>query len=92
MATNLLLAVDPVSYVVRDEQGSVMGEEALKTIQQQLPKVTGNANTSVDEISFAGDGVTFYRRESVDWDKGKKVPALDFANAKTCTLLIESAR
>ena len=75
-----------VSYVVRDEQGSVISEEALKTIQQQLPKVIGNADTSVDEVSFAGDGVTFYWRESVEWDKGKKAPALHFANAKTCTL------
>ena len=71
---------------MRDEQGSVIGKEALKTIQQQLPKVIGNADTSVDEVSFAGDGVTFYWRESVEWGKGKKVPALHFANAKTCTL------
>jgi hypothetical protein len=73
-----------VSYIVRDEKGSVVGGEELKTLQ--LPKVIGNADTSVGEVSLAGDGVTFYRPESVDWDKGKKVPALEFANAKTCTL------
>src|SRR5262249_34137076 len=31
-------------------------------------------------------GVTFYRNESINWDKGNKIPALEFANAKTCTL------
>lgn len=75
-----------VSYIVRDEQGSVIGGEELKTLQQQLPKIIGNADTSVGEVSFVSDGATFYRPESVDWDKGKKVPALEFANAKTCTL------
>ena len=75
-----------VSYIVRDEQGSVIGGEELNTIQQQLPKTIGNADTSVDEVSFASDGVTFYWPESVDWDKGNKLPALDFVNAGTCTL------
>ncbi len=75
-----------VSYIVRDEQGNVIGGDELNTIQQQLPKTIGNADISVDEVSFASDGVTFYRHESVDWDKGKKIPALDFVNAGTCTL------
>jgi hypothetical protein len=75
-----------VSYIVRDEQGSVIGGEGLKTLQQQLPKSIGNADISIGDVSFASDGVTFYRPESVDWDKGKKVPALEFVNAKTCTL------
>jgi len=79
-----------VSYIVRDEQGTVVGGEELKTLQQQLPKVVGNADTFVGEVSLASDGVTFYRHESVDWAKGNKVPALDFANAKTCTLDLPS--
>ncbi len=75
-----------VSYIVRDEHGNVVGGDELNTIQQQLPKTIGNADISVDEVSFASDGVTFYRHESVDWEKGKKIPALDFVNARTCTL------
>ena len=75
-----------VSYIVRDEKGSVVGGEELKTLHQQIPKVIGNADTSVGQVSFASDGVTFYRDESVDWDKGTKVAVLEFANAKTCTL------
>lgn len=75
-----------VSYIVRDEKGSVIGGEELKTLQQQLPKTVGNADTAVGEVSLAADEVTFYWPESVDFDKGKKIPALEFANAKTCTL------
>jgi hypothetical protein len=75
-----------VSYIVRNEQGRVVSGEELKVLQQQIPKIVGNADTSVGEVSFASDGVTFYWHESVDWDKGKKVPALEFANAKTCIL------
>jgi len=75
-----------VSYIVRDEKGNVVGGEELKTLQQQLPKTIGNADVAVGEVSIASDGVSFYRPESVDWDKGRKVPALEFANAKTCTL------
>lgn len=73
-----------VSYIVRDEKGSVIGGEDLKTLQ--LPKVIGNADTAVGEVSLAGDGVTFYRQESINWDKGNKIAALEFVNAKTCTL------
>lgn len=75
-----------VSYIVRDEKGNVLVAEELKSLQQQLPKTVGNADVSVGEVSIASDGVSFYRPESVDWDKGKKVPALEFVNAKTCTL------
>ena len=75
-----------VSYIVRDEQGSVISGEELKALHQQLPKTIGNADTFVGEVSFAGDQVTFYWPESVDFDKGNKIPALEFANAKTCTL------
>ena len=75
-----------VNYIVRDEKGSVIGGEELKALHQQLPKTVGNADTFVGEVSFAGDQVTFYWPESVDFDKGNKTPALEFANAKTCTL------
>jgi len=75
-----------VDYIVRDEKGNVLSGEELKTIHQQLPEAIGNANTAVGEVSFIGDGETYYWPESVDWDKGKKVSTLEFANAGTCTL------
>lgn len=75
-----------VSYIVRDEKGNVLSEAELKALQQQLPKTIGDADVAVSEVSFESDGGSFYRRESVDWDKGKKVAALEFVNAKTCTL------
>ena len=75
-----------VDYIVRDETGKILGGEELKTIHQQLPETIGNGATSVSEVSFTSDGVTYYWPESVEWDKGKKVPALEFANAGTCTL------
>src|SRR5690242_5223480 len=75
-----------VNYIVRDEQGAVIAGDELKALHQQLPKTIGNADTFLGEVSFASDQVTFYAPESVDFDKGNKVPALVFANAKTCTL------
>ena len=75
-----------VHYLVRDEQGKILGGEQLKTIHQQLAEKIGNADTAVGEVSFTGDGVTYYWPESVDWDKGRKVSTLEFANAGTCTL------
>ena len=75
-----------VDYIVRDESGNVLSGEELKTIHQVLPKTIGDADTAVDEVSFTGDGVTYYWPESVNWNKGKKVPVLEFANARTCTL------
>ena len=75
-----------VNYIVRDEKGNVLSGEELKTIHQQLPETIGNGNTAVGEVSFTSDGVTYYWPESVDWEKGKKVSTLEFANAATCTL------
>jgi len=75
-----------VDYIVRDEKGTVLSGDPLKTIHQQLPETIGNAGTAVSEVSFTSDGVTYYWPESVDWEKGKKVSALAFANASTCTL------
>jgi hypothetical protein len=75
-----------VSYIVRDESGSVLQEAELKSICEQLPKSIDSARLFVGEVSFADDGKTFIWPESVDWDKGKKVPALEFINSETCTL------
>jgi len=75
-----------VDYIVRDGQGTIISGEALKTIHQQLPETIGNATTAVSDVSFTSDGITYYWPESVDWEKGKKVPTLEFANAATCTL------
>jgi hypothetical protein len=75
-----------VDYIVRDAQGKVLSGEELKTIHQQLPEKIGNADTAVGEVSFTSDGVTYYWPESVDWEKGRKVSTLEFANAGTCTM------
>jgi hypothetical protein len=75
-----------VHYIMRDEKGAVVKGEELKSVHQQLPETIGNAQTAVGEVSFAGDGVTFYWPESVEYPKGNKVPVLEFANARTCTL------
>lgn len=75
-----------VSYLVRDENGNLLSQEELKTLSDQLPKSIGDAHTFLGEVSFADDGQSFYRPESVNWDKGKKLPALQFINAETCTL------
>ena len=75
-----------VDYIVRDGKGTVISGEALKTIHQKLPETIGNANTAVSEVSFTSDAVTYYWQESADWEKGKKVATLEFANAATCTL------
>jgi hypothetical protein len=75
-----------VDYIVRDEKGTPLNEAELKVIFEQLPKTIDDAQTAMTEVSFAADGQTFYWPESVDWDKGKKIHALEFANAATCTL------
>jgi hypothetical protein len=75
-----------VSYIVRDESGNVLTEAELKTICEQLPKSIDNARLNVGEVSFAEDGKTFYWPESVDWQKGKKDPSLQFINNETCTM------
>ena len=75
-----------VSYLVRDESGKLLSESELKTIHEQLPKSIGDADTFLGEISLAEDGKSFYRPESVNFDKGKKMAALEFINAKTCTM------
>jgi hypothetical protein len=75
-----------VHYIVRDEKGNVLSETDLKSIAELVPKQIGDATTSVGETSFAPDNVTFYWPESIEWDKGTKVPSLDFSNAGICAL------
>lgn len=75
-----------VSLIVRDERGNVLSEAELKSISEQLPDSIDDARVNIGEVSFAEDGKTFYWPESVDWGKGKKVPALKFVNNETCTM------
>ena len=75
-----------VSYLVHDENGKLLSQSELKAVQEQLPKSIGDADTFLGEISLAEDGKSFYRPESVNFDKGKKIPALEFINARTCTM------
>src|SRR6266487_1815683 len=75
-----------VSYIVRDEKGSVLNETELQTLYAQLPKKIGDAWLEAGQVSVAENGENFYWPESVDWSKGRKEPALEFANAATCTM------
>jgi len=75
-----------VSYVVRDEKGTVLNETELQTLYAQLPKKIGDAGLEAGQVSVAENGQDFYWPESVDWSKGRKEPALEFANAATCTM------
>ena len=75
-----------VYYIVRDEKGTVLSKEDLQAMVEQLPKKIGDATVWSTEVSFKPDKQTFYWPESVDFDKGTKVPALGLSNAATCTL------
>ncbi len=75
-----------VYYIVRDEKGVVLTKEQLQTIAEQLPEKIDDATVWVADVSFAADNVTYYWPESVEYEKGTKVPALAFSNAATCTL------
>jgi hypothetical protein len=75
-----------VHYIVRDEKGVVLTKEQLQSLQEQLPKLIGDADVAVDDVSFAADKQTFYWPEDVESQKGTKVPVLMFVNASTCTL------
>ena len=75
-----------VSYIIRDEQGRVLSEAEIKRLADQLPKAIGDATLYPTEVSLADDQRSYYWPESVDFDKGKKLPALGFANAGTCTM------
>ena len=78
-----------VDYLIRDEKGQILSEADVKSIAAQLPKQVGNANVGDSQVSFAEDKKTYYWPESVDWEKGTRLPALSFANASTCTLHLE---
>ena len=75
-----------VSYIVRDESGNVLDEAGLKSISEQLPKSIDSARLFAGEVSLADDGKTFYWPESTDWEKGRKVPGLQFINNETCVM------
>jgi len=75
-----------VDYLVRDEAGRVLSETELKSVYERLPKTIGDAHVAAGQVSFADDEKTFYWPESVDWPKGTKQPALEFANSATCTM------
>jgi hypothetical protein len=75
-----------VSYLVRDEQGSPLDETDLKTISGQLPASDEGTRPFVGEVSFANDGRSFYRPESIEAPSGKMVSMLQLINAETCTM------
>ena len=75
-----------VSYIVRDAKGAVLSEAQLNSVSEQLPKAIGDATVETDQVSFMNDLQTFHWHESVDWEGGKKLPALEFVNAGTCNL------
>jgi hypothetical protein len=75
-----------VSYLVRDEKGSVLNEAELQTVYAQLPKKIGDAGLDAGQVSVAENGENFYWPESVNWSRGRKEAALEFANAATCTM------
>ena len=75
-----------ISYIVRDESGRMLTEVELKSLCEKLPESIADARLSIGEVSFADDGETFYWPESTDWQKGKRVPALQFINNETCAM------
>jgi hypothetical protein len=75
-----------VNYILRDENGKVLTETEIKTVYEQLPKAIGDARLYPGQVSFSEDERTFYLPESVDWQKGRKQPSLEFVNAETCTM------
>ena len=75
-----------VNYILRDENGKVLTETEIKTVYEQLPKAIGDARLYAGQVSFAEDERTFYLPESVDWQKGRKQPSLEFVNSETCTM------
>jgi hypothetical protein len=75
-----------VNYILRDENGKVLTDTETKTVYEQLPKAIGDARLYLGQVSFAEDERTFYWPESVDWQKGRKQPSLEFVNSETCTM------
>lgn len=77
-----------ISYLARDENGNILKESELKSISDRLPRSIDDARLSIGEVSFADDGKIFYWPESLDWQKGRRVPCLLFVNNETCTMHI----
>lgn len=77
-----------VYYLVRDANGQPLSAAELKAVFAQLPESIGGANPYPGEVAFQADGKSYYRREQVEWKQGRKVPALEFANAATCEMTL----
>ena len=75
-----------VSYLARDESGKLLSAAELKAIYERLPKTIGDAQIYIDEVSLAEKGRRFYREESSEWEKGEKLPALQFVNNRSCEM------
>ena len=80
-----------VSYLVRDEKGKLLNSSELKVLTEKLPKTIGDAKVDTGEVSFKDDLQHYYWSDSTDWPNGKKIPALVFVNASTCTMKLEEA-
>lgn len=81
-----------VSYFVRDENGRLLTEAALKSVREQLPESVGEARVFTGQTSLAEDGKTFHWNESADWAKGVKVPSLQFINNEACAMRFGEVR
>jgi hypothetical protein len=75
-----------VSYLVRDERGQVISAAELKAVYEQLPQSIGDAHLDAGEVSFKADGKSYYWPEDANWAQGRKLPALQFANAAACAM------
>jgi hypothetical protein len=80
-----------VALILRDSKGTVLTETDVKSVAAALPKEIGDATIWVGEVSFAPDNTTVYSDTSTDFEKGRKVPALMFSNAATCTMKLTEA-
>jgi len=59
----------------------------LRTIAEKLPENIGDASINPGEVSLTDDG-GYIHSTSVDYPKGKKQAALEFANAGPCTMFL----
>jgi hypothetical protein len=80
-----------VSYLVRDEKGKLLNSSDLKLLVEKLPQTVGNAKVDTGEVSFKDDMQHYYWSDSTEWSSGKKVAALEFVNASTCTMTLPDA-
>jgi hypothetical protein len=75
-----------VSYLARDPNGQVLSVEEMKAMAASLPKSIGEAQPYASEVSFKADGKSYYWPEDADWPQGRKLAALEFANAAACAM------